>query len=115
MAALAWEGLRVLVETGVDAGDKLSSGRVIALWPWTGLRDLVRKLLDSGDLIGSGGDEALNPPLSPAAARGLREPYGELQLSSFDDEATLFMTKHRSRDESARHGRRMSDASSLPA
>lgn len=114
--------LRLFAEASADAGDKLSFGRISALWPQTGLRtadlrDAVRELLDSGDLVGSGGDEALSLSLSPAAARGLREPYGELQLASFEDEATLFMARHRERGgEAAGLQRRAQDHSgALPA
>lgn len=66
--------------------------------------DAVRELLDSGDLVGSRQDETFNLSLNPLAMRALREPYGELHMASFDDEAMLFMARHR------HQGGRISDA-----
>jgi hypothetical protein len=92
--------LRIFADASMDAGDTLSFTQVSARWPHTGLRDsdlrdAVRELLDSGDLVGSGQDETLSLSLSAAARRSLSEPYGELYMASFDDEATLFMARHR--------------------
>ena len=92
--------LRIFADAGVGAGDSLSFPQISRRWPHTGLRDsdlrdAVRELLDSGELVGSGQDETLNLTLSPEALRTLREPYGVLRLATFEDEATLFMAKHR--------------------
>jgi hypothetical protein len=94
--------LRLFAEAGVGPDGCLSFAELSLRWPHTGLRaadlrDAVRELVDSGDLLASGEDDALHLSLSPASLRGLREPYGELQMASFDDEATLFMARHRQR------------------
>lgn len=96
--------LRLFAEAAVGPDGALSFAEVSMRWPQTGLRgsdlrDAVRELLDSGDLQASGEDDGLHLHLnlSPEALRGLREPYGELHLATFDDEATLFMARHRMR------------------
>jgi hypothetical protein len=94
--------LRVFAQTGVGASGSLSLAEVSAAWPQTGLRqsdlrDAVREMLDSGELEGSGPDESLSLALSPRVLQDLREPHGELQLATFDDEAMLFMAQHRGR------------------
>lgn len=91
--------LRVFAEA---ESERLEFAQVSSLWPRTGLRqsdlrDAVRELLDSGDLLGSGADDTLQLALSPQGLGALREPYGELQVASFDDEAALFMARHRER------------------
>lgn len=98
--------LRIFTEAGVSAGTSLSITQLSARWPETGLRtadlrDAVRELMDSGDLIGAGRSETLTLSLSPQGLRGLREPFGEMQTASFEEEATLFMAKHRGRGGSA--------------
>ena len=94
--------LRLFAEAAVGPEGCLSFAEVNMRWPHTGLRDsdlrdAVRELVDSGDLLASGEDDGLHLSLSPLALRGLREPYGELHLATFEDEATLFMARHRPR------------------
>lgn len=94
--------LRLFAEAAVGPDGSLSFAEVRMRWPQTGLRnadlrDAVRELVDSGDLRASGEDDGLHLSLSPEAMRGLREPYGELHLATFEDEATLFMARHRPR------------------
>jgi len=111
--------LRIFADADIGAGDRLDFTQISARWPQTGLRnsdlrDAVRELLDSGDLVGSGHSETLSLALSPAARRGLAEPYGELHMASFDDEATLFMARHRHRDERAPQQRQRAEDQGLP-
>ncbi|HZR34995.1 MAG TPA: hypothetical protein VFA75_06435 [Nevskia sp.] len=92
--------LRLFADASLSPGDRMDFTRLSALWPQTGLRtsdlrDAVRELLDSGELVGSGEGETLTLSLSPAGRCALSEPYGEVQMASFDDEATLFMAQHR--------------------
>jgi hypothetical protein len=94
--------LRLFADAAVGPEGCLSFAEVSMRWPQTGLRgddlrDAVRELLDSGDLLASGEDDGLHLSLSPEALRGLREPYGELHLATFEDEAALFMARHRVR------------------
>ena len=103
--------LRLFAEAAVGPDGCLSFAEVSTRWPLTGLRtadlrDAVRELVDSGDLVASGEEDSLHLALSPAALRGLREPYGELHLSCFDDEATLFMARHRLRGSTPAEPRR---------
>lgn len=94
--------LRLFAEAAVGPDGCLSFAEISMRWPQTGLRgsdlrDAVRELVDSGDLRATGQDDGLRLSLSPEALRGLREPYGELHLASFEEEATLFMARHRPR------------------
>jgi hypothetical protein len=107
--------LRLFAESGVGCHGSLSFAEVSVRWEHTGLRaadlrDAVREMLDSRDLLASGEGETLQLALGPEALRGLREPHGELQVASFDDEATMFMARHRLRGASTvEKGRRMAD------
>jgi hypothetical protein len=94
--------LRLFADAGAGVSGALSFAELSARWPQTGLRDsdlrdAVRELVDSGDLVASGEGEGLSLALGAAALRSLREPYGELQLASFEDEATMFIARNRKR------------------